>query len=684
MAGVPPSVGFIGKELLYTVGSAPDTVAWLPWAVFFAAAPIATIAMVLASRPFSGPRPDYRKAAREGHWALWCGPVVLGAVGLYWGLAPEFPFMRLLVPAEAAVIGHSLQVEEAPWHSTGEAFVLTLVTLAAAVLGFWKRGAVMQALAGLGRRAPLSGDRAYDAVMNGLAAVAAWQTRRLQSGVQRNYLLIVFATLGLSLAVTFRIKDVAVRPVELASTTVLDWSLAALIVAACVVIIRSRSRLLGICALGVVGLSTALIFLAFGAPDVAMTQLVVETLVTVIVAIVLLKLPNFRNEIWPSKPARLRNGIVAVTVGVSVTLVLLAVTGSPPQPDLREYFERTAVPGGQGRNIVNVILVDFRALDTLGEISVLAIAGAAVFALLMPGARLREGVPPPDTGGNGGGRRGVARQHHEHHDPAGNHSPPGPVDSRGLRVPAAAGPRAPRRGLRRRAGRVDRVQPVRFRLRPAGGSRDTARGPPGNRRRGAGRSHRVRPRGIDPRHRPVPYRPMGNPRGAEDRHAGDVRRRRLPRCRRSRADLRPRHQGAVAGVRGRHGKPLMEPIVAVIVGVLMAATVYLMLSRNFVRFIFGLALLSHAANLVIFASGGMTRARPPLIAPGASAPLPDISNAVPQALILTAIVISFSLLTFALVLAFRTYQELETVDTDRMRAAEPTSADADAGQRAVG
>ena len=399
MAGVPPSVGFIGKELLYTVGFAPDAAAYLPWAVFFAAAPIATVAMVLASRPFFGPRPDYRKPAQEGHWTLWCGPVVLGAVGIYWGLSPEFPFMSLLVPAEAMVTGHSLQVEEAPWHSTGEAFVLTLVTLAAAGLGFWKRAAVTGALADLKRLAPLSADRAYDATMDGIAAVAAWQTRRLQSGVQRHYLLVVFATLGLSLAVTAWIKDVAFWPVGLADATFLDWSLAGLVAAASVVIIRSRSRLLGICALGVVGLSTALIFLTFGAPDVAMTQLVVETLVTVIVAIVLLKLPNFRNEIWPSRPARLRNGIVAVTVGISVTLVLLAVTGSPPQPDLREYFERTAVPGGQGRNIVNVILVDFRALDTMGEITVLAIAGAAVFALLLPGPRQREGVPPPGTGG---------------------------------------------------------------------------------------------------------------------------------------------------------------------------------------------------------------------------------------------------------------------------------------------
>ena len=395
MAGVPPSIGFIGKELLYTVGFAPDSAAYLSWAVFFAAAPIAIVAIVLAIKPFLGPRPEYRTPAREGVWQLWCGPVVLAAVGLYWGLSPQFPFMELLVPAEAVVTGRSVHAGEVPWHSTSEALVLTLVTLAAAVLGFWKRAAVAAGLARLGRIVPVSGDRAYDAAMNGLAAVASWQTRRLQSGVQRHYLLIVFATLGLSLAVTYWIKNVSFWPVRLGEATFLDWSLAALVAAASVVIIRTRSRLLGICALGVVGMSTALIFLTFGAPDVAMTQLIVETLVTVIVAIVLLKLPDFRNEIWPSRPARLRNGIVAVTVGVSVTLVLLAVTASPPQPDLRDYFERTAVPGGQGRNIVNVILVDFRALDTMGEISVLAIAGAAVFALLLPGHRQRKGVPPP-------------------------------------------------------------------------------------------------------------------------------------------------------------------------------------------------------------------------------------------------------------------------------------------------
>ncbi len=398
MAGVPPSVGFVGKELLYTVGFAPAAAAYLPWAVFFAAAPVAMVAIVLAIKPFFGPLPDYRKPAREGRWQLWCGPVVLAALGLLWGLSPEFPFMRLLVPAANVVTGQPLPVDHAPWHSTGEALALSLVTLAAAVLGFWKRAAVARALAGCRKLAPFSADGAYDAAMNGIAAVAAWQTRRLQSGVQRHYLLIVFATLGLSLAATLWIKNVVPWPVQFAEVTYLDWSLAALVAAASVVIILSRSRLLGILALGVVGISTALIFLIFGAEDVAMTQFVVETLVTVIVAVVLLKLPDFRNEVLPSGPKRLRNAIVAVTVGVSVTVVLLAVTASPPQTELREYFERNAVPGGHGRNIVNVILVDFRALDTLGEITVLAIAGAAVFALLLPGARRREGVPPSDAG----------------------------------------------------------------------------------------------------------------------------------------------------------------------------------------------------------------------------------------------------------------------------------------------
>ena len=472
MAGVPPSFGFIGKELLYTVGFAPGADAWLPWAVFLAAAPVATVAMVLAIGPFFGPRPDYPKPGREGHWALWCGPVVLGAAGLWWGLSPGFPFTSLLVPAD----------------DDGDGAAPARRPRALAQHGRGPGPDPRDAGRG-GPRDSGSGRRSRRALAGGRKAGSVQRRPRLRRGHERHRRRRRLADPPAAVRRPAALSADRVRhtragpgrdPLDQGrgpragtvggNATFLDWSLAALVAAASLVIIRSRSRLLGICALGVVGVATALIFLTFGAPDVAMTQMVVETLVTVIVAIVLLKLPDFRNEIWPSRPARLSNAVVAVTIGICVTLVLLAVTGSPPQPDLREYFERTAVPGGQGRNIVNVILVDFRALVHPGGDH-----GAR--------HRRRGGLRPPDAGspaaggraapgrgGSGGARpwRGTAASS-EHHDPAGDHPPAGPVDSRVLRLPAAAGPRAPRRRLRRRAGRGDRVQPVRLRLRPAGG-----------------------------------------------------------------------------------------------------------------------------------------------------------------------------------------------------------------------
>jgi len=118
----------------------------------------------------------------------------------------------------------------------------------------------------------------------------------------------------------------------------------------------------------------------------------------------------------------------------------------------------------------------------------------------------------------------------------------------------------------------------------------------------------------------------------------------------------------------------METALAGLAGLLVAAALYLMLSGNLVRFLFGLALLSNAANLVIFAAGRLTYAAPALIADGASAPQGTVANALPQALILTAIVIGFGLLTFTLVLVYRGYRALGTVEADAMRVAEPPDA----------
>jgi multicomponent Na+:H+ antiporter subunit C len=112
----------------------------------------------------------------------------------------------------------------------------------------------------------------------------------------------------------------------------------------------------------------------------------------------------------------------------------------------------------------------------------------------------------------------------------------------------------------------------------------------------------------------------------------------------------------------------MEVVLAVLVGGLYAAGLYLMMRRSIVKLILGLSLLGHAANILIFTVGGLTRGRPPLIPPGAAEPSGSFADPMPQALILTAIVIGFGVQAFALVLIKQAYQTVGTDDLDRMRA----------------
>lgn len=115
----------------------------------------------------------------------------------------------------------------------------------------------------------------------------------------------------------------------------------------------------------------------------------------------------------------------------------------------------------------------------------------------------------------------------------------------------------------------------------------------------------------------------------------------------------------------------MTTCLAVLIGFLYAAGIYMILRRSLFKLILGLVLLSHGANLLIFTAGGLTRANPPIIAPGQTQLVADSADPLPQALILTAIVIGFGVLAFALVLFHRTYQAIGTDDSDDLRVNEP-------------
>ena len=112
----------------------------------------------------------------------------------------------------------------------------------------------------------------------------------------------------------------------------------------------------------------------------------------------------------------------------------------------------------------------------------------------------------------------------------------------------------------------------------------------------------------------------------------------------------------------------MTIVLAVVIGVLYAAGLYMVMRRSMVKLVFGLALLAHAANLLIFTVGGLTRGGTPVVPPGAQAPVPPFPDPVPEALVLTAIVIGFGVQAFALVLIKRAHKETGTDDLDSLKA----------------
>ncbi len=394
MAGLPPFIGFVGKELLYKgalAWSLEPAVAIA--AIFLAKILMVTVALVFIVDAFLGPQVATPKRPHEAPFSMWFGPLFLGLVALLGGLVPDLFGRTLLVPAAGAIMGFVPEYQLALWHGINIPLAMSLLTFLLGYTVYALRTPVYAFLDRMSQRWRLSGDIAYDHMMGWLASVAVRQTAILQHGVHRGYLLVTFATLALALVGTLSIKSGVSWPSGWPVLSYTEWVLAGLIVAAAVGILVAESRLLAICALGVIGTAVALIFLIYGAPDTALTQLIVEALTVVIIALVLLRLPGFQQTRAVRRDTRLRDGVVALAVGGSVGMTVLTIATVPTDLSITHYFERMAVPEAFGRNIVNVILVDFRALDTFGEITVIAIAGLAAYALI----RLRPSPSKSDV-----------------------------------------------------------------------------------------------------------------------------------------------------------------------------------------------------------------------------------------------------------------------------------------------
>ena len=217
-------------------------------------------------------------------------------------------------------------------------------------------------------------------MVEGLPAFSGRLVRLVQNGNLRTYLFTILSAFILLAGYSF--IDLSEWPVSAAMDEVHFYSvgLVVLMVAATIMVLVSRTRVTAVAALGVIGFGIAALYVVYSAPDLAITQILVETLTVVIFLFVIRHLPRF-GERSPVR-TQIRDGVIAVLSGLAVALFSLKASGVQLDSAISSYFAENSLPLAYGKNVVNVILVDFRALDTLGEATVLAVAAIGVYAMM--------------------------------------------------------------------------------------------------------------------------------------------------------------------------------------------------------------------------------------------------------------------------------------------------------------
>ena len=384
MAGVPLLNGFLSKEMFF---AETFQVQWLgPWYwVLPVAATLAGVFTVAYSTRFVhdvffGPAPQgLPKTPHEPPRWMKVPVEILVGLCLLVGLTPALTVDPLLRAAAGAVLQGPLpEFSLKLWHGFNLPVLMSVVALVGGAAVYFTRRYHFD-LHGY-RQRPTDGRRISENAVSRAVHGARWLVERIANqSLQRYVLLLLLAALVLGVA--------GARGLTLTGTATLTQAdglavlvTAALVMAALAATILHARRLLALVLVGVVGLAVSLAFVRLSAPDLALTQLLVE-IVTVLLLLLAMYFMPAESPAEPSRARLARDALVAVTIGGAVAGLAWALL-TRPFDTIAWYYLENAKPEGGGYNVVNVILVDFRGFDTLGEITVLGIAAVGILALL--------------------------------------------------------------------------------------------------------------------------------------------------------------------------------------------------------------------------------------------------------------------------------------------------------------
>lgn len=388
LAGLPPTMGFLGKEVVLEAALPSAYGLWLTSALTAASVGFVVVASLVAIRPFFGTATAAAKGAHESPPTMLAGPLVLSATGLclafYAGLFGE----TFISAAMSETLGAPHVAKLALWHGVNTPLLLSAGSFVVGLILYALRGRLLSMAAPFGMLDAIGPAAGYRGFLAGLKWFANAQTRVIQNGRLSIYILCTGMTLITLLGVSWWFRVGSIETADGPRVRLYELMICGMMLAAAIFVTKTGSRLAAICLLGSVGYGISILFLLFAAPDLAMTQLAIETLTVILFVFVLYRLPRFKR--YTSTAVRARDALIAIGFGTIMAVLAFSVAEhaiDPSEKELTQGINRMAYPEGRGRNEVNVILVDFRALDTLGEITVLSIAAIGILALL----RLRLG-----------------------------------------------------------------------------------------------------------------------------------------------------------------------------------------------------------------------------------------------------------------------------------------------------
>jgi len=388
--GIIPTIGFVGKDLIYEA-----TLHFEEYGILLTAIAILTNILlfyggfIVGVKPFFGKQQDVFSNLHLPHYSMWVPPLFMVILGIVFGVFPSLLGDSVIINAADDLHRSTSGAEVKLWHGFNLIFWLSMLTI-----GF---GAVLYLVISPKHTYKkfseklefLSPKSITNYIIVFFEIISKYWTLLFQSGYLRHY-VATYVTFVIILVGYLLLSDPILRIDynSLSALTVYEIVIVGIMFVSTLFTVFTSSRLAAVASMGIIGFAFCLLYLFYSAPDLAMTQFSVDTLTVILFVLILYRLPKYLK--FSKNYLRIEHGVLSIIFGTVITFLILKVLSEPKNSEISNFYADNSYLLAKGKNVVNVILVDFRGVDTLIEISVLIVASLGVFGLLKLRLRTRD------------------------------------------------------------------------------------------------------------------------------------------------------------------------------------------------------------------------------------------------------------------------------------------------------